>query len=168
MLRLISIFLFIALTCGQISVGESQTNDGDGVWDGAWDGVWFECEFGGRSAPPADDCHMLDDDGFLFDGNSVTYIKVIDSPETDTCKKQRHGQCFRADIPAVTVTTNRSGRAEFTPTSLGIRFLGCTQIYHTSAIDTYIEARPDANRCFWAGEKYFYLRRFSGEVRHHE
>ena len=106
---------------------------------------------------------MLDDDGFIFDGDRVTYIKVIDSPETDACKKQRHGQCFRADMAAVTITTNRSGKAEFTPASLGIRFLGCTQIYHTSAIDHYIEARPDANRCFWAGEKYFYLRRFGGE-----
>ena len=32
----------------------------------AWDGLWFECEFASRQAPPADDCKMLDDDGFLF------------------------------------------------------------------------------------------------------
>lgn len=58
---------------------------------------------------------MLDDDGFIFEGNTVTYIKVIDSTETDACKKQRAGQCFRADAPAITVTRNRKGEAEFTP-----------------------------------------------------
>lgn len=131
-----------------------------------WQGIWFECEFGGRDAPPADECAMLDDDGFLFEGSQVTYIKVIDSPETDTCKKQRAGQCFFADQPGVTATKNRTGEAELTPASLGIRFLGCTQTYHATKIGDFIEARPDPDRCFWAGERFFYLRKYQGEVRY--
>ena len=131
----------------------------------AWDGVWFECEFASRTSPPGDDCAMLDDDGFIFDQDTVTYIKVIDSREGDACKKQRAGQCFRADEPAITVTRNRQGQAEFTPSTIGIRFIGCTQIFHTKEIAAYIEARPDASRCLWAGEKHFYLRRYTGKVR---
>jgi len=133
--------------------------------ENSWNGTWFECEFAGRTSPPEDDCAMLDDDGFIFDDDTVTYIKVIDSKETDACKKQRAGQCFRADEPAVTVTRNRKGEAEFTSNTIGIRFIGCTQIFHTTSIGEYIEARPDAQRCLWAGEKHFYLRRYNGMVR---
>lgn len=129
-----------------------------------WDGLWFECEYSGKNAPPRDDCAMLDDDGFMFDGNDVTYMKVINSPETDACKKQRKGQCFKASQPAITVTPGRSGSAEFTANSIGLTYLLCTQIFHTSLLSGYIEARPDADRCFWAGEKYFYLRRYDGTI----
>ena len=129
-----------------------------------WDGLWFECEYSGKKAPPRDDCAMLDDDGFMFSGNQVTYMKVIDSPETDACKKKRKGQCFQATHPAITVVPGRGGEAELTPTSIGIRYMLCTQHYQTSDIGGYIEARPDADRCFWAGEKYFYLRRYEGTI----
>ena len=150
--------LALMLTSGHALAGE-----GDAA--GTWNGTWFECEFAGRTSPPGDDCAMLDDDGFIFDKDTVTYIKVIDSAETDACKKQRAGQCFRADEPSITVTRNRKGQAEFTPTTIGIRFIGCTQIFHATSIGEYIEARPDAERCLWAGEKHFYLRRYNGTVR---
>ena len=61
MLRLISIFLMMVIAAGPLFTRESRAQ--------GWDGVWFECEFGGRDAPPADDCSMLDDDGFIFDGD---------------------------------------------------------------------------------------------------
>jgi len=133
--------------------------------ESTWDGIWFECEFAGRTTPPDDGCAMLDDDGFIFAGDTVTYIKVIDSKETDACKKQRAGQCFRADAPAITITRNRQGRAEFTPATIGIRFLGCMQIFNAASRGDFIEARPDDQRCFWAGEKHFYLRRYHGKLR---
>lgn len=132
--------------------------------DFTWDGIWFECEFSGRQAPPRDDCAMLDDDGFLFSKNKVTYMKVLNSPETDACKKKRAGQCFQASMPKITVSEERSGKAEFTRNTIGLRFLGCTQIFNTYPIGDYIEARPDEDRCYWAGEKYFYLRKYLGEV----
>jgi hypothetical protein len=129
-----------------------------------WNGLLFECEFSGRQAPPGDDCAMLDDDGFFFEEGQVTYMKVIDSPEADSCKKQRPGQCVRADQPSVTVVVQRKGKAEFSDTTIGLSFLGCTQIYHMTKMKSFFEARPDDNRCFWAGEKYFYLRKYDGTV----
>lgn len=129
-----------------------------------WDGAWFECEFAGRTTPPQDDCSMLDDDGFMFSAGRVTYIKVMDSRETDSCRKQRPGQCFRADEARVSVSPNRSGSAEFALDTLGIRFLGCTQIFHITGMGSFIEARPDDKRCFWARDKRFYLHRYEGEV----
>ena len=130
-----------------------------------WNGPWFFCEFSGRTSPPEDGCAMVDDDGFLFSSGKATYIKVMDSPETDSCHKQRHGQCFRPDEPRISVSEGRSGRAEFTMDTLGIRFLGCTQTYHVSDMGAFLEARPDDERCIWAGERRFYLRRYEGEIR---
>lgn len=129
-----------------------------------WNGVWFECEFAGRTTPPEDGCAMLDDDGFLFGAGRVTYIKVKGSKETDGCRKRRAGQCFRADEARIEVEASRSGRAEFSPDTLGIRFLGCTQVFHAAEMGDFLEARPDGKRCIWAGEKRFYLRRYGGKV----
>ena len=156
---MIRLAMVIAIVMGMPALAKAEI---------VWDGLWFECEFSGRTAPPDDNCAMLDDDGFLFAGDRVTYVKVIDSPETDACKKQRQGQCFRADQPAITIESNRSGKAEFTPTTMGIRFLGCTQIFHATSLGGFIEARPDADRCYWAGEKHFYLKRYDGEVLQHD
>lgn len=130
----------------------------------AWDGLWFECEFSGKQAPPQDDCAMLDDDGFLFEDGRVTYMKVIDSIEGDVCKKQRAGQCFRASKSQITVRPSRTGKAEYTQTTIGMRFLGCTQIFHMKQIKDFYEAQPDDKRCIWAGKKYFYLRKYDGIV----
>ena len=130
----------------------------------AWDGLWFECEFASRQAPPEDGCAMLDDDGFLFSANRVTYMKVVDSKETDACKKQRAGQCFQATAPKITITEQRNGKAKFTDTTIGLRFLGCTQIFHMTAMGDFVEAKPDQDRCYWAGEKHFYLRQYQGQV----
>ena len=155
MSRMLTVFLFaLAVASPQITAAEEID----------WDGLWFQCEFSGRQAPPDDDCAMLDDDGFLFQGERVTYMKVIDSPETDACKKQRAGQCVRADQPSVTVTASRKGKAELSNNTLGLRWLACTQIFHMTKIKTFYEARPDEDRCFWAGEKYFYLRKYDGAI----
>ena len=130
----------------------------------AWDGLWFECEFASRQAPPQDECAMLDDDGFLFSSGRVTYMKVIDSTEKDDCKKQRAGQCFKASAPKITITEQRNGKAKFTDTTIGLSFLACTQIFHMTKMGEFYEAKPDQDRCFWAGEKHFYLRQYQGEV----
>ena len=118
--------LGMALAVMSMSTAFSTAAHADSV---AWNGLWFECEFSGRQAPPGDDCAMLDDDGFFFEEGKVTYMKVMDSIETDACKKQRAGQCFKADTPAITVKASRTGKAVFTDTSIGMRFLACTQIF---------------------------------------
>lgn len=129
-----------------------------------WDGLWFECEYSGKKAPPRDDCALLDDDGFLFDANQVTYVKMLNSPEEELCKKSRKGQCFKAKQPSINIVKKRQGNAEFTPTTVSLSFMGCSQVYHMHQIKDYIEARPDADRCYWAGEKFFYLRRYTGQI----
>ncbi len=163
-MRLPSLILMLLIMAGYTGYAHAST---------FWEGLWFECEFAGRTAPPADGCAMLDDDGFIFSAGQVTHVKVRDSVETDACKKQRAGQCFRADAPSISISVDRKGKAEFTDTTLGIRFLGCTQIFHKTDINsdrntdgaTFVEARPDGKRCYWAGEKHFYLRRYLGEVK---
>ena len=51
-------------------------------------GYWFECEFSEKTAPPKDQCEMLDDDGFNFKENIAINIKNISSKETK-CKKNK-------------------------------------------------------------------------------
>ena len=147
--------------------GLAAASPGHAAGDAAiefWNGAWFECEFAGRTSPPEDGCSMLDDDGFAFSAGKVTYIKVMGSREAEGCKKQRPGQCFRASEEQVSVSVSRTGKAEFTLDTLGIRFLGCTQFFHIEKMGAFIEARPDDRRCIWAGEKRFYLRRYEGKV----
>jgi len=156
--------VFALLFIGLMGIAATPSLANDRPTSDQWDGLWFECEFAGKQAPPADGCAMLDDDGFLFDGNRVTYMKMLNSPETDACKKQRVGQCFQASMPQITVKEERKGTAEFTDTTIGLKFLGCTQIFHTTAMDDFIEAKPDQDRCFWAGKKHFYLRQYQGDV----
>ena len=129
-----------------------------------WDGLWFECEFSQRNAPPPDDCAMLDDDGFLFSGERVTYVKLVGGTET-ACKKNRVGQCFAAATPNITIKHQRQGRAILSANSIGLAFLGCVQRYHTTSLGAFIEARPDRDRCFWARDRFFYLRKYQGEIR---
>ena len=158
-------FMFALMSLASLSFASLTPSASAQAEEIIWNGLWFECEFAGRQAPPADDCAMLDDDGFFFQGDRVTYMKVIDSPETDTCKKQRAGQCVRSDQPSITVTPSRKGKAELTEKTIGLRWLACTQIFHMTKINTFYEARPDEDRCFWAGEKYFYLRKYEGEIK---
>ena len=152
----LSVLSFFGVMVGALSAAHAESK--------AWDGLWFECEFASRQAPPADECKMLDDDGFLFSSNRVTYMKVIDSTEKDGCKKQRAGQCFQAAAPKITITEQRNGKAKFTDTTIGLSFLGCTQIFHMTAMGDFVEAKPDEDRCYWAGEKHFYLRQYQGKV----
>ncbi len=156
-IKIIAILIMFSWIGGPLTTAYAETDN--------WNGLWFECEFSGRQAPPGDDCAMLDDDGFFFEAGNVTYMKVIDSPETSACKKERAGQCVRADEPAITVDVSRKGKAEFTDTTIGLRFLGCTQIFHMKKLGAFFEARPDEDRCIWAGEKYFYLRKYDGSVK---
>jgi len=160
---LLSTAMTVMVFIGIMGMGMSMTATPSHASD-RWDGLWFECEFAGKQTPPADGCAMLDDDGFLFDGDRVTYMKMLNSPETEACKKQRAGQCFQANMPRITVKQERKGKANFTETTTGLKFLGCTQIFHTTAMDDFIEAKPDQDRCFWAGKKHFYLRQYQGDV----
>ena len=127
------------------------------------DGAWFECEFSGKTSQPTDNCEMLDNDGFIFSNNVAAHISVIDSQETN-CKKNKIGQCFQSDISFITVRQGRKDKVKFEDSKLILTFLGCGQVFYlTSKID-YIQAKPDAKKCFWAGKKIFYLKKYNGKL----
>ena len=127
------------------------------------DGAWFECEFSGKTSQPTDNCEMLDNDGFIFSNNIAAHISVIDSQETN-CKKNKIGQCFQSDISFITVRQGRKDKVKFEDSKLILTFLGCGQVFYlTSKID-YIQAKPDAKKCFWAGKKNFYLKKYNGKL----
>ena len=127
------------------------------------DGAWFECEFSGKTSQPTDNCEMLDNDGFIFSNNIAAHISVIDSQETN-CKKNKIGQCFQSDISFITVRQGRKDKVKFEDSKLILTFLGCGQVFYlTSKID-YIQAKPDAKKCFWAGKKIFYLKKYNGKL----
>ena len=127
------------------------------------DGAWFECEFSGKTSQPTDNCEMLDNDGFIFSNNIAAHISVIDSQETN-CKKNKIGQCFQSNISFITVRQGRKDKVKFEDSKLILTFLGCGQVFYlTSKID-YIQAKPDANKCFWAGKKNFYLKKYNGKL----
>ena len=127
------------------------------------DGAWFECEFSGKTSQPTDNCEMLDNDGFIFSNNIAAHISVIDSQETN-CKKNKIGQCFQSNISFITVRQGRKDKVKFEDSQLILTFLGCGQVFYlTSKID-YIQAKPDAKKCFWAGKKIFYLKKYNGKL----
>ena len=127
------------------------------------DGAWFECEFSGKTSQPTDNCEMLDNDGFIFSNNIAAHISVIDSQETN-CKKNKIGQCFQSNISFITVRQGRRDKVKFEDSKLILTFLGCGQVFYlTSKID-YIQAKPDAKKCFWAGKKIFYLKKYNGKL----
>ena len=127
------------------------------------DGAWFECEFSGKTSQPTDNCEMLDNDGFIFSNNIATHISVIDSQETN-CKKNKIGQCFQSNISFITVRQGRKDKVKFEDSKLILTFFGCGQVFYlTSQID-YIQAKPDAKKCFWAGKKIFYLKKYNGKL----
>mgnify|MGYP003321914168 FL=1 len=127
------------------------------------DGAWFECEFSGKTSQPTDNCKMLDNDGFIFSNNIAAHISVIDSQETN-CKKNKIGQCFQSNISFITVRQGRKDKVKFEDSKLILTFLGCGQVFYlTSKID-YIQAKPDAKKCFWAGKKIFYLKKYNGKL----
>lgn len=175
-MRIVGLLSAALLVLGAVAPGPTAADDEAQKF---WNGAWFECEFASRTAPPDDDCAMLDDDGFRFGENVASHIKVVGSKETDACKKQLAGQCFRADEPSISASVNPTGaketlstwflrKAEFSLDAMSIPFLGCNQVYHVTVLGDFIEARPDDDRCPLVGKKRFYLRRYAGEIEYIE
>ena len=127
------------------------------------DGAWFECEFSGKTSQPTDNCEMLDNDGFIFSNNIAAHISVIDSQETN-CKKNKIGQCFQSNISFITVSQGRKDKVKFEDSKLILTFLGCGQVFYLTSKVDYIQAKPDAKKCFWAGKKIFYLKKYNGKL----
>ena len=127
------------------------------------DGAWFECEFSGKTSQPTDNCEMLDNDGFIFSNNIAAHISVIDSQETN-CKKNKFGQCFQSNLKFIKVRKGRQDKVNFEDSKLTLIFLGCGQVFHLKNKAKYVVAKPDPKKCFWAGKKVFYLKKYNGEL----
>ena len=127
------------------------------------EGAWFECEFSGKTSIPTDNCKMLDNDGFIFSKNIATHISVINSQETQ-CKKNKIGQCFPSEISFVNVRKGRQDKVDFRDSKLILTFLGCNQLFHLKNKIDYVQASPDNKKCFWAGKKVFYLKKYDGKL----
>ena len=127
------------------------------------DGAWFECEFSGKTSQPTDNCQMLDNDGFIFSKNVAAHISVIDSQETN-CKKNKIGQCFQSNLSFIKVRGGRKDKVQFENSKLILNFLGCGQVFYLKDKKDYIEAKPDKKKCFWAGKKIFYLKKYNGKL----
>ena len=127
------------------------------------EGAWFECEFSGKTTPPSDNCKMLDNDGFIFSKNKAIHINVIDSNE-EKCKKNKVGQCFLSSNKFVNIIKGREDKVIFNNNRLILSFLGCDQVFHLENKNNYVQASPNKKKCFWAGKKVFYLKKFNGKL----
>ena len=126
-------------------------------------GAWFECEFSGKTSKPNDDCNMLDNDGVIFNKNIAVHISVVDSQEPN-CKKNKFGQCFQSNLKFVPVRKGRQDKVDFQKGKLILTFLGCGQVFHLKDEIKYVKAFPDKKKCFWAGKKIFYLKKYNGKL----
>jgi hypothetical protein len=129
-----------------------------------WAGTWFTCEFAKSTTPPHDGCEMFDDEGFRFDDGRLTYIRVIDSEETE-CRGGKVGQCFARDQAAITIKTQDRGELDLGDVWISVRYFGCTQKFSFADGAEYREIIPTKDRCFWARKRHFYIARFNGSVR---
>ncbi len=141
---------------------ESQSDETSQL-EAIWAGNWFTCEFAKSQSPPYDDCQMFDDEGFRFDKGRFTYIRITESDET-ACKGEKKGQCFRRDRPAIEITSDDRGKLGFGKTTITVRYLGCSQLFHFSDKVSWREIKPDADRCWWARKRHFYIARYDGNV----
>ena len=146
---LLSFFVIISLSKKSISLELS--------------GAWFECEFSGKTTAPSDNCEMLDNDGFIFSNNEATHVRVIESKEKK-CKKNKIGQCFLYSEKIIKIKKGRKDIIKFINNKLNLNFLGCTQTYHLKNFENYTSASPDNKKCFWAGKKIFYLKKYHGKM----
>ncbi len=127
------------------------------------DGYWFECEFTSKTEPPKDKCNMLDDDGFKFKDTYLIHVKNISSKERN-CKKKKVGQCFKAAEKSILIKYGRKDKIAFQNSSLIISFLGCDQYYKLEKKNNYVQAIPNKKRCFWAGKKNFFIKKYTGKI----
>ena len=142
----------------------SQASQSRSLETEKWAGTWFTCEFAKSTTPPHDGCEMFDDEGFRFDDGRLTYIRVIDSEETE-CRGGKVGQCFARDQPAITIKTQDRGELDLGDVWISVRYFGCTQKFSFADGAEYREIIPAKDRCFWARKRHFYIARFNGSVR---
>ena len=125
--------------------------------------IWFQCEFAHSRIPPEDNCHMLDDDGFLVVDNVIFHIKISDSDEA-SCRGQRFGHCFQRSRKQITVSSDEIGPIIRTENGFAVDFLGCTQKYRMISLGHYVRVTPDDEQCYWTPDKHYYVTQYKGRL----
>ena len=90
-------------------------------------------------------------------------VSVIDSIE-EKCKKNKVGHNFLSSNKFVNINKGREDKVVFNDNKLILSFLGCDQIFHLENKNNYVQASPNKKKCFWAGKKVFYLKKFNGKL----
>ena len=106
---------------------------------------------------------MLDNDGFIFNEN-IDQIYFFYNLVLDYLLPIYVQQCFQSDLKFVTVRKGRQDKVNFQNGKLILTFLGCGQVFHLKDKIKYVEAAPDNKKCFWAGKKVFYLKKYNGKL----
>ncbi|NQV99679.1 MAG: hypothetical protein HQ483_08275 [Rhodospirillales bacterium] len=127
------------------------------------DGLWFTCEYAHSQIPPSDDCKILDDDGFLVEGDFVWHMKVQNG-DREGCRGDRSGNCFRRERRQLTAKKKKIGQAVRTAKGAVIDYLWCGQPYEISHGEHYSEVRPVAPLCPWTSKKTYYVARWDGQL----
>jgi len=143
-------------------VGSSMARAADDL-STTLEGVWFTCEFTQSQTPPNDDCQTFDDEGFRFSEGTATYLRMLGSEESD-CKGGKKGQCFARNSPEISASTRSLGKISYGQDWIDIRYLLCTQRFHTKTSEYFTTLIPDETRCLWAGKRHFYIAPFTGTI----
>ncbi len=128
------------------------------------DGLWFTCEYAHSKIPPSDNCEILDDDGFLVEGDYVWHMKVQNGDEQG-CRGDRSGNCFDRKRKSIVAKKKKIGEAVRTPKGAIIEYLWCGQPYEIEHGQHYSEVRPVSPMCAWTSKKTYYISRWHGDVR---
>ncbi len=127
------------------------------------EGVWFTCEFARSQSAPDDNCVMFDDEGFEVIDGELSYLRNEWSEETK-CRGNKKGQCFLSSEPEISVSVKPVGKIGIDDNAIFVSYLACTQKFSIAQKDGFVEVIPDANRCFWAKKRHFYVSRYTGKL----
>ena len=128
-----------------------------------WEGVWFTCEFAQRQRAPDDGCALFDDEGFIYQDGTLSYLRMKGSEET-ACRGNKKGQCFKRDLPSIKATIKDIGDARIEGQRLIVRYLGCEQGYQFFEGQDFMTIKPEDKACFWSRERHFYIAPFTGKL----
>ena len=127
------------------------------------DGLWFTCEFAHSKIPPPDNCKVLDDDGFLVEGDFVWHMKVQNG-DKEGCRGDRKGNCFKRERKMLAAKKKKIGQAVRTAKGAIIEYLWCGQPYEITHGAQYSEVRPVEPMCAWTSKKTYYVSKWVGDI----
>lgn len=127
------------------------------------DGLWFTCEYAHSQIPPSDNCAILDDDGFLVEGDFVWHMKVQDG-DAEGCRGNRAGNCFQRERKVLTAKKKKIGQAVRTEKGAIIEYMWCGQPYEITHGAYFSQVKPVEPMCPWTSKKTYYVSQWNGQM----